>query len=139
MGVALLHRVWSRRRSIAFSSEAVPSSARWKQALRFGVGIAAFGGMLCVAVLRGVPLLAHYATARAGQMTVTVEAMPAAVPRGGCRPAVKIREFTYWMRDYLCVSPEAYADLRPGAVMRLEGQLSDYGIGVERYYWTRPQ
>lgn len=107
-----------------------------KVAFRVAAAIAGLTVLSGVGILGGLPVVAHYVTARPGDLIVTVDSLRASTPRGGCTgPAVGIAQFTYWMRNYLCLSPQAFAAARIGSRLRLRGSVSSFGIVVDSYQW----
>lgn len=95
----------------------------------FGMGV--LGGF---AILGGIPMVAHYLTAHPGSMTVTVVAKDASYQRGACQPRVKIKEFTFFLRDHICPQGSIYNEIKVGDRLSLDGQLSPYAIHVDRFY-----
>jgi len=98
----------------------------------FGLGM--IGGY---AIFGGVPIVAHYLTARPGTMTVTVTAKDSSYQRYSCRPRLIIQEFTFFLQDHLCPDDRTFAEIDVGEQLRLEGELSPYAISVERFFRTK--
>jgi len=102
----------------------------------------AFAGLLGLGVIGGygifggIPVVAHYLTARPGTMTVTVAAKDSSYQRYGCQPRLVIKEFTFFLQDHLCPDDRTFAEIDVGQRIVLQGDVSPYAISVERFYWT---
>lgn len=87
------------------------------------------------AVWGGVPILAHGLTAHPGELTVTVISKESNYQRRSCRPRLKIAEFTFFLHNHICSSDRAFSQIDVGATIRLQGQVSPFGVSVDRYVW----
>jgi hypothetical protein len=99
------------------------------------VGLLAFVGFSAFGVFGGVPVLAHYLTAHPGELIVTVAGKESGHIRYTCTPRFKIEEFTFFSKNYMCPSDQAFKELDVGSTVRLQGDISPFGISIERYYW----
>jgi hypothetical protein len=134
----MLLLVWQgwRKRGRVLANLRAQGGGAVKLTVRVMAGLAGFTILSRMGVLGGLPVVAHDATAQPGNLIVTVAALHAGTSRGGCKSAaVKIAQFTYWMRDYRCLAPRALAAVTVGSRIRLQGQVSPVGIVVERYQW----
>jgi hypothetical protein len=102
------------------------------QILAGGIGL---GVLAAYAIFGGVPILAHHLTAHQGELTVTVIGKDSSYQRGSCRPRLKIAEFTFFLHDHICPSDRAFGEIGVGARIRLQGQVSPFGISVDRFSW----
>lgn len=97
-------------------------------------------GFACVtgyAVFGGAPVVAHYLTSHPGELLVTVTGKESTHRHASCSPRLNIDEFTFFLHDYLCPSVHAFNEISVGAKIRLEGEVSPFGITVKRYYWKK--
>lgn len=133
--VAAAAAIWKMRRKLQRQPDLpgnTPRSRSFSTALCCFIVAAIF--TLCV-VFGSAPILAHYATARPGEMTVTVTRKFSHAQRG-CTYRLDIREFTFFADDYLCVSARAFDTIQVGSQLRLEGEVSPFGIAASRYSWV---
>lgn len=96
-------------------------------------GLLAAAAFAAVDLFGGVPILAHYVTARPGEMIVTVTGKADHGQRG-CTYRLNIREFTFFADDYLCVSDQAFNEIKVGSKLRIEGKVSRFGIATHRFW-----
>lgn len=97
------------------------------------------GAISAEAVFGGVPAVAHQLTSVSGERTVSVIAKQERYSRYRCAPRVIIAEFTYVLRDYLCTGRRAFAEIQVGSKIRIEGEVSDYGVTPDVFTWSKPQ
>jgi hypothetical protein len=95
----------------------------------------ALGVLAMYAVFGGAPILAHHLTAHPGKLTVTVTRKEAQAQRSSCSPRLKIKEFTFFQNDHLCPTARAFRQVGVGTRMHLVGEVSRFGITVDRYTW----
>lgn len=95
------------------------------------------GAISAEAVFGGVPAVAHQLTSVSGERTVSVIAKQERYSRYRCAPRVIIAEFTYVLRDYLCTGRRAFAEIQVGSKIRIEGEVSDYGVTPDVFTWGR--
>lgn len=119
--------VWASRGGFG---GAMPITFRKLAAL--ALGMAAISSL---AVLGGVPVLLHHLTARPGELVVTVEKKQTAGGRYSCSPRLVIAEFTFPLRNHLCTGRRAFAEIQVGSRLRLEGDVSDYGVTPDVFSW----
>jgi hypothetical protein len=98
-------------------------------------GLLGFGVMTSFGVFGGAPILAHYLTAHPGELIVTVAGKDSGYRRRSCNPRLKIEEFTFFLNDYMCPNDQAFKELDVGSTVRLQGEISPFGITIEQYFW----
>lgn len=104
--------------------------------LALAIGMAAISTL---AVLGGVPVLLHHLTARPGELVVSVEKKQTAGGRYSCSPRLIIAEFTFPLRDHLCPGSRAFSEVQVGSRLRLEGDVSDFGVRPDVFSWPKPR
>ena len=88
-------------------------------------------------ILGGIPILAHHMTARPGELIVTVTGKETQYHSRQCTPRLKVDEFAHSLRDYLCPGSRAFNEIDVGTKIRLQGNVSQFGIELDRMYWTK--
>jgi len=110
--------------------------------ITFGSLLALALGMSALSFLGipgGLPLIAHHLTAENGTLVVTVTGKNTHYARYHCVPQLKIAEFTYRLKDYLCPTDRAFNEIQVGAKVRLEGEVSAFGIEPDVMTWSNPK
>jgi hypothetical protein len=108
------------------------------KALTTVMGIAiGFGVLAAYAIYGGAPIIAHHLTAHPGELTVTVVGKDSSYQRYACTPRIKIDEFTFFYHNHLCPGDRAYSEIDVGARIRLQGDVSPFGISVNRFFWNK--
>ena len=56
-----------------------------------------------------------------------------------CAPRVIIAEFTFPLRNHLCTGRRAFDEIQVGSRIRLEGEVSEFGVRPDVFAWSKPR
>jgi hypothetical protein len=125
---------WGFKRGVGATGGAAPSAFGKLMALTIGTT-----AISALAVFGGVPVLLHHLTARPGELVVSVTQKKTAGGRYTCTPQLIIAEFTFPLRNHLCPGRRAYAEIQVGSRIRLEGEVSEFGVTPDVFSWSQPR